>query len=755
MIIDKNFSKFAVFSEDSILSALNKISQNRSGIIFAVNESGALEGVLSDGDIRRWLTRAEEIDVSAPVSGVMNRAFVSGRMGDDVALIRARLDDRIAMVPLLDDNGRLVAVARAAEPRCMIGGREIADNAPTFFIAEIGNNHNGDFQSALRLIDEAAAAGADCAKFQMRDMRELYAVSAESPSADLGAQYTLDLLAQFQLSDDDMLRAFDYADGKGLIPMCTPWDASSFRKLERYGVDAYKIASADFTNHALIEAVASAGKPLLCSTGMATEAEILDGVRFLKRLACPFVLLHCNSTYPAPFKDVNLRYMAHLRDLSGGPVGYSGHERGIDVALAAVALGARVIEKHFTLDRSMEGNDHKVSLLPDEFRRMVEGARHIEEAMGAASERTLSQGEMMNRETLAKSLAAAVDIPAGTPIAEDMLRVVSPGQGVQPYRKRDLIGRRLAWPKAVGEFFFESDLHGDAIAAREYAFPLRWGVPVRYHDIHAMRAASNLDLVEIHLSYKDMELEFRSFLTDRLDLDLVVHAPELFAGDHTLDLCTDDAAYRARSIAELQRVIDLTRALTPFFRTERPCIVTNVGGFSHHGHLDARRMDGLEARLVESLAGIDADGVEIIPQTMPPFPWHFGGQQFHNLFVDPAQIVRFCEGTGSRVCFDVSHSKLAGNHLGLQFSDIVAALAPHTAHLHLADARGVDGEGLQIGEGEIDWPDFWREFLARNGAASFIPEIWQGHKNGGEGAWRALDRLETFLGHALGGTRAA
>lgn len=746
MIIDRNFFKFAVFVEDSILTALNKISENRSGIIFAVTEGGVLEGVMSDGDIRRWLTSTETIDLSLPVARIVNRDFVFARIDEDAAAIQGRLDARVSAVPLLDDHDRLVAVAVAGAARCTIGGHDIADDAPTFFIAEIGNNHNGDFNLALRLIDEAAAAGADCAKFQMRDMRELYAVSAESPSADLGAQYTLDLLAQFQLSDDDMLRAFDYADSKGLVPLCTPWDESSFRKLERYGVDAYKIASADFTNHALIETVASAGKPVLCSTGMATEAEVLAGVRFLKGLACPFVLLHCNSTYPAPFKDVNLSYMSRLRSLSEGPVGYSGHERDINVSLAAVALGARVIEKHFTLDRGMEGNDHKVSLLPHEFGRMVEGARQIEEAMGTATERTLSQGEMMNRETLAKSIAAAVDIPAGTPIAESMLRIVSPGQGVQPYRKPELLGRRLHRAKTAGEFFFESDLKGETIAARGYRFPLRWGVPVRYHDLHDMRAASDMDLVEIHLSYKDMDLDFRDFITEPLQTGLVVHAPELFAGDHTLDFCSEDEAYRTRSIVEMQRVIDLTRALTPYFTTPRPCIVTNIGGFSHHGHLDPNRLERLEARFADSLSRLDADGVEIIPQTMPPFPWHFGGQQFHNMFVEPAQIVRLCQTNGLRICFDVSHSKLAANHGDLFFSEVVTALAPHTAHLHLADARGVDGEGLQIGEGEIDWPDFWKAFLALNREATFIPEIWQGHKNGGEGAWRALERLEAHAG---------
>ena len=162
--------------------------------------------------------------------------------------------------------------------------------------------------------------------------------------------------------------------------------------------------------------MADTGKPLICSTGMASEQEIQSGIRHLQKEEASYVLLHCNSTYPTPFKDVNLRYLERLRDLAGAPVGYSGHERGIEVPIAAAALGAVVIEKHITLDRTMEGNDHKVSLLPEEFAKMSQGIRRVEQSMGQGGERSISQGEMMNREVLAKSLVSKQNIPAGTEI---------------------------------------------------------------------------------------------------------------------------------------------------------------------------------------------------------------------------------------------------------------------------------------------------------------------------------------------------
>ena len=744
--IERNFTQFVVFAEDSILSALSKITANQSRLIFVVSESGILQGVLTDGDFRRWIAGCGEIDLNRPVTAAMNANCLSAAEGTSASDLSALLNSRIIALPLLDSHGRIVAVARRVTDGLQIGSHRIGDDAPCFLIAEIGNNHNGDLDTAIQLIDAAHAAGADCAKFQMRDMSRLYRNAGDSNdmASDLGTQYTLDLLERFQLSDDELFRCFDHAAGKGLVPLCTPWDEASLDKLNRWGMEGFKVASADFTNHALISQLAATGKPLICSTGMASELEIRSGIRHLQQVGANYVLLHCNSTYPTPFKDVNLRYLERLKDLADAPVGYSGHERGIEVPIAAAALGASVIEKHITLDRGMEGNDHKVSLLPEEFAQMMQGIRRVEESMGQGGERSISQGEMMNREVLAKSLVAACDVPAGTEITEAMVRIQSPGQGLQPNRLQDLLGRRLPVAKAQGDVFFPSDLETPAATPRTYRFRQPFGLPVRYHDIKVFSKVSNLDLVEIHLSYKDLEVELDQVLPERQEIGLVVHAPELFAGDHTLDLSTADEGYRDHSIRELQRVIDISRDLRSRFRCPDPVLlVTNVGGFSEHRHLDRDERHPLQQRLIESLGRLNCGGdVEIIPQTMPPFPWHFGGQRFHNLFVDPGFIHSFCEQQGMRVCLDVSHSKLACNHLHLPFRDFLNQILPFTAHLHLADARDVDGEGLQIQDGEIDWVQLFEQINQHCPKASFIPEIWQGHKNGGEGAWLALERLE-------------
>ncbi len=748
MIIEKNFSKYVVFSEDTILSALNKISANKERLIFVVSESGSLEGALTDGDLRRWLINTPDVDLQKAINVIMNKNIRRARVDDRPEDISKLLDEKYTAIPLIDINNRMVAVAFGRHAEIEIAGQVISEKSHVFVIAEIGNNHNGSLELAKKLIDEAVSAGADCAKFQMRSMEELYKNNGGvvDASADLGAQYTLDLLSKFQLTDEQLFEAFDYCHDKGIIPLCTPWDEESLAKLENYGLQAYKLASADFTNYELMSAIAQTHKPIICSTGMSSEREIIDGIKKLKSLGSPFILLHCNSTYPAPFKDINLKYMNYLSKQGECLVGYSGHERDINVAIAAVSLGAKVIEKHFTLDRAMEGNDHKVSLLPNEFAKMVTGIRQVEEALGAVSERIITQGEMMNRENLAKSLVASRDIEAGVEITEDMIEVKSPGQGLQPNRKEELIGRISISDKKAGDFFFPSDLGINRTHARDYTFPHKWGIPVRYHDLEKMLGMSNMDMLEIHLSYKDMELDFKKYIKAPLDTGLVVHSPELFEGDHTLDLCSLDDDYRKRSIAEMQRVINLTKALSKSFNNSAlTCIVTNVGGFSHDSHIEPNQFKELYRVLEDSFSQLDMEGVEIIPQTMPPFPWHFGGQQFHNLFVDAESIVKFCKKNSMRICLDMSHSKLACNHANWSMTEFVKKVAPYVAHLHLADATGVDGEGIQIADGEVDWSAFADLAVDLMPDTTFIPEIWQGHKNNGEGAWVALERLETIF----------
>ena len=749
MIIDRNLSRYVVHEDESILNALKHINVSKLRMVFVVLKNGTLVGTFTDGDFRRWLISEESPNLDRKVSQIANKNHTSASIDASLNNIKSLFSDKIECIPLVDDTNRIKGVALQKTKQIDIGDFSLVEDGRTFVIAEVGNNHNGSIDFAKELVDKIIEAGADCAKFQLRNMEQLYSRSkngSHKDSADLGVQYTLDLLEQFQLKDDELMQVFDYCKKRGVLPLCTPWDTRSFEILREYGMSAYKVASADMTNHQLLQKLAEAGKPIICSTGMSTEFEIKQTVRLLQNLAVQYVLLHCNATYPTPFSDVNLQYMDRLKKLGDCLVGYSGHERGIFVPIAAVARGAKVIEKHFTLDKKLEGNDHKISLLPEEFKDMVRGIRQVEETMDTVSDREMTQGEIINRENLAKSIIINCDASIGELVSEEMLEIRSPGQGIQPNRYKELIGKRLVRNMNAGSFFFESDVNGITFKPKDYNFSRPWGIPVRYHDFMNMKSKTNVDLLEIHLSYQDMELDFKQYIQEPVDLDLVVHAPELFEGDHLLDLCTDDNAYRNTSIDHMQRVIDLTNELKPFFyKSSKPLIITNVGGFTKQRHLSRGRRPEYYGRLEESLAQLELGGVEIIPQTMPPFPWHFGGQQYHNLFIDPEDITAFCRKNNMRICLDISHTKLACNFFKRSMQESLKLIAPYVAHMHIADAKGNDGEGLQICHGEIDWKVFVDVINEYCPEASFIPEIWQGHKNEGEGFYEALDKLEGFL----------
>jgi len=617
-----------------------------------------------------------------------------------------------------------------------IGGEHV------FVIAEIGNNHNGSLELAKRLVDAAIGAGADCVKFQLRDRTALYRTRADGGVAeDLGVEYIQDLLNKVELSVDEHREVREYCREKGITYMCTPWDEPSVDRLAAFDVPALKIASADLCNPYLIAKAASLGKPLILSTGMSFEAEIIRAIAQVRGLGVPFALLHCNSTYPAPESDIQLRYIARLKELHG-VIGYSGHERGTAITIAAVALGATIVERHITLDRNMEGPDHLASLEPGEFRALVDGIRQVEAALPwTGPGRHASQGELLNRENLGKSVIAARAIAQGEVFALPMLRVASPGQGLAPYRLEELLGRPAGRNIAQGDFLFESDLADKVEVEHAYAFPVKWGVPVRYHDFRQYAEAVKPDLFEFHLSYRDLSVAPGQYLAPVACTRLVVHAPELFEDSELLDLVADDLDYRRRSIANLQRVVDATHQIAEFFpHADSLLIVANVGGFSADAPRPESVRPALYERFRESCAQIDFGRTELIPQNMAPFPWHFGGQRHQNIFMMPDELAAQATALGLRLCVDLSHLQMTCNHFRIGFQQALALLLPHAAHMHVADAAGTNGEGVLMGTGDVDWPATWAK-IVQYPDVGFIPEVWQGHKDHGAGFWSALNYL--------------
>lgn len=332
-----------------------------------------------------------------------------------------------------------------ATNRVTIGSKHIADDAPTFFIAEIGNNHNGDYFLAKRTIEQAAKSGADAVKLQKRTIDAVFAKELrdrpQTKDQVLGKTYG-EYRQALELGFDEYVKLKQVAENLGLIFFATPFDATSVEFLEKVGVPLYKLASFDVTNLPLLEYVAKKKKPMILSTGLSTLEELDEAVETILRHNRELVILHCIGSYPTPDESLNLLSIPFLRERYAPlPVGYSGHERDILPTLSAVALGAKCVERHLTLDRNLPGPDHAtVSIEPEEFSAMVQSARRIEKALGTLT-KGLYEAEKAVRDKHTKSLVARVPIRAGTALTADMIVCKSPGYGLKPRMLPQVVGK--------------------------------------------------------------------------------------------------------------------------------------------------------------------------------------------------------------------------------------------------------------------------------------------------------------------------
>ncbi|MBD5448673.1 MAG: N-acetylneuraminate synthase [Lachnospiraceae bacterium] len=331
-----------------------------------------------------------------------------------------------------------------------------------FVIAEAGVNHNGNPEIARKMIDAAAEAGADAVKFQTfkadslvrKDARK--AAYQQNNAADKSeSQY--EMLKKLELTEAVHRELIGYCKTKGIMFLSTPFDTDSIRMLADCGITIMKVPSGEITNYPYLQEIARTGKPVIMSTGMCELQEVKDAVRVLKENgSSEIALLHCNTEYPTPMQDVNLRAMCTLREELGVPVGYSDHTQGIEVPIAAAAMGAVVIEKHFTLDRNMEGPDHKASLEPEELRAMVQAIRNIEVALGDGIKRP-SASEIKNRDVARKSIVAKTNIRKGEVFTEANLTAKRPGTGISPMQWNEVIGlkadRDYALDEMIGTVF--------------------------------------------------------------------------------------------------------------------------------------------------------------------------------------------------------------------------------------------------------------------------------------------------------------
>ena len=761
MFINKNIDKFIIKDKKTLREALNHFGDNFGLPLIVLNNNEEFVGTLSNGDIRIFLSKSKS-QIEDPIKDAVNKNAKYCFDDFDKSIYEHYLSEKnIRIVPILDKYKKLKAVAYFEKIFINIGSKVIkSDTNDIYLIAELGVNHNGDYDNAISLINNINEAGFDAVKMQFRSS-ETYSNDRFKNDVDLGTEYILSELDRVNLTLKEEKKIIDYIKKKGLDFIGTPFDQKSLERLISYKPNALKIASCDLTNNFLIESCSIYNLPIILSTGMSTETEIIKTNQILEDLNIRRCFLHCNSTYPTPLADVNLNYINRLQKITNCIVGYSSHDGDQLIAIAAIASGAKIIEVHITNDRDSMGTDHLASITINETKQFVKSARRISIANGFSNPRIPSQGELLNKIPLGKSLCYANDFKEGYKInsSEDFV-ACSPGDGIKIDNYRifynKILNKNVSRLDKVSNdhfrgYFERIDNMSISLSNKVILDQFKWGIPVRYRDNEKLNNIFNSPLLEIHLSSKDLEFNVKNLNKNNLiNKELVVHAIEQYHDGFILDLGSINQDLIDLSLKRFDELICHCKKLLDHLGSKQPLkIVLNCGGFTKNSFCNTKTYQEKKKVLFNNLNFIKEkySDFKILPQTMPPFPWHQGGTSFHNLLRSSQDIKELNKETGLFVCFDFSHTYMESKHSKIEFNKNFLEIIKYTDHLHLSDSSSSSNEGLNIDDGNIDFEFSMKKIfqIHNKNKITFIPEVWQGHLNNGEGFRISLERLAKYL----------
>lgn len=728
--------------------------------VMVVNEDNSLFGVLSSGDISRHLNDLEDVDLSIEIASVCNQTPAIAHESDSVDSINKLLENpKIRSLPLLDNSRKVIKIATSQAPFVRIGNYKITKNSRPYLIAEIGVNHNGSLDEAFFLINHAASSGCNAVKFQHR-AENVYDTEAID-EYDLGTQYIISEIERTNLSIEKLNHCCEFASSLGLHIIITPFNETSFNEIVQHirYFSAIKIASCDLTNTMLIDHIVKSkiDVPLILSTGMSHERDIIKTNSYLRTTKKEYAFLHCNSTYPAPAEDINLSYIGRLAELTDSVVGYSSHDGESCIPISSICYGASIIEFHITRDKCANGTDHRASVEVLSLPSFVRNCNLVYSSIGKSSPRIPSQGELANLQSLGKSLTVNKSLGKGHVLTYNDFMLTSPGSGFSLAKIQDLIGKtlskdlrsgRLLTNDCIEEYKISSypDLK-DALSRLDKNNYLT-GIPVRLHDFEKLWSIFKTNMVEFHMSDRDLSLNPSNYIKKEYsDVFLLIHAVEQYEDGFIFDLASHDEDIIKRSFLEISRLIASAENLKIFFnQSSRIPIVINPGGFTCDcfANLD----DSLKkTELIANNLNILSQkypGYLFLPQTMPPFPWHQGGRSYHNILTSLERIKFFKNICNLKLCLDLSHTALSCDHFKEDIYDHIHIMSDRIAHIHLSDALGSSAEGLEIGAGSIDFKKV-HESLNLSSKTFMIPEIWQGHLHDGGKFASSIIRYSSFM----------
>jgi N-acetylneuraminate synthase len=601
-------------------------------------------------------------------------------------------------------------------------------------IAEIGINHGSKFSIALDLIRAAVESGCQGIKFQYRNLENAYADGARQ----IGDEILLKEITTNYLSPVEIIKLVGDAHDMGVEAGISFFDE---KDICDFGTDIsifdfFKAPSVELGNAGLVNLMLTHGKPVYISLGCHNEHEIEQAFASFER--DNWIAMHCVSNYPVSLSNAKLGYLRHMQQKWPRAFGYSSHDENWEVCLISMSMGASVIERHITFDKGSQGVDHSTSSTPDEFKRMAAFAEHMQMLMSGNGPRVPNQGELLNLQNLGRSYYAKDCIAKGEKITLDKLSFHSPRVGlgrsdIQQYLGRSAI-RSIQAKSVISRSAFEATSRVPD-SAIDFARRKRIGIPVRLHDLANIERMFPVGNFEFHLSFGEVLSGLKVDGYSRAN-NYSIHLPDYINSTQLLDPFSPDNTQVAASLDILRRTVDFAKTLQDHTGRHVPI----VGSFS----VVHRDLAEFYEKHAELLLSYRAEGVSIMPQWLPPIAWYFGGSVKLNA-MNQKQDVDFIQKHNQPICMDVCHLCMGDSLFHFDAKVMIQTLLPNIEHAHIADAAGIDGEGLHFGEGDP-------RNLPAIGAVMEIDcmkiiEVWQGHLDNGAGFAKALCKLpELFDG---------
>jgi sialic acid synthase SpsE len=753
---------YVVDSSLPLRHALNLLRKNGGIPLAVVNQNLQLVGSISNVDIldRIGCTERDLIDIlEFPIGLYANTTPYCASILDKPETIAGLLQNGLCRsVPVVDSERIVKRIITGGKSNITIKGVEIGEDFEPFMIAEIGVNHNGSIDEAAELIYHSKDACFNAVKFQHRSQ---YTYDCSNfHTYDIGTQYLITQINETSLDLDQLRLLVELAKSLELAVIITPFDEVALEDIKALNPDALKVASCDLRSTRLITRCIETNLPLILSTGMSYEREILEASQLLQASFTPHCFLHCNSTYPTPLEDINLSYIDRLAKLTGVPAGLSCHLPYSELVIASVAVGASILECHITKDQKAAGTDHSSSFEVSQLKNLVKSCRTVSRAIGTCVPRTPSQGELANRLSLGKSLSYSKALKKGHCLTVQDFSGTSPASGISLDQESLYVGKIIscdvnAFEHVSPKHFDNSKITDEIKLAAD--FPIlrqsgyKIGIPVRFHDFNNLVNAFHLDFVEFHMSSHDLDLDVIKYVDSKWSkhLELVVHAIEQFPDGFIFDLTSCEQDKIDRCHYEISRLVSCVNLLKPQFKPGRTTVVVNLGGFSKSSFMSDEQAflrTEIAAKKLADMSMMYPD-YEFMPQTMPPYPWHQGGRSYHNVLTKGSSIEKFMDMSNTRICLDISHTALSCAEYQEDLHQLIRTISTRIGHVHISDAAYPGGEGLEIGHGKLDFRKIHQALVPSIGSKGIriVPEIWQGHLDGGHKFMTSLQRYETFV----------